>query len=78
MKRCLESWRESYDLVVFCGAPTLDTTDSVVLSGLADVTLFVARSGVTKRNELRNAFTAIKAPVFNQGHLYTVLNAATS
>ena len=78
LKRCLESWRASYDLIVFSGAPTLDTTDSVVLSGLADVTLFVARSGVTKRNELRTAFSAIKAPVSNQGLFYTILNAAAA
>jgi succinoglycan biosynthesis transport protein ExoP len=78
LKRCLESWRGTYDLVLLSGAPTLRTTDSVILSGLADVTLFVARSGVTDRNELRTAFAAIKAPLFNNGLLYTVLNEATS
>jgi succinoglycan biosynthesis transport protein ExoP len=78
LKRCLESWRETYDLIVFAGAPTLETTDSVILSGLVDVTLFVARSGVTDRNELRSAFAAIKAPLFNNCLLYTVLNEATS
>ena len=76
LKRCLASWRENYDLVIFSGAPTLETTDSVVLSGLADVTLFVARSGLTKRDQLRAAFTAIKAPLTNTGLFYTVLNAA--
>ena len=77
-RRCLEAWRGNYDLVVVCGAPTLDTTDSVILCGLADITLFVARAGLTTRNELRAAFSAIKAPVTNQGLVYTVLNAAVS
>ncbi len=52
MKELLARWRRTYDFIVLDSPPVLLVTDPVVLSDLADVTLLVARYGVTSRLSL--------------------------
>lgn len=52
----IEGWRNTYDYVVLDGAPLLPVTDSVIVSPLVDVTLLLARSGLTERPQLQRSY----------------------
>jgi capsular exopolysaccharide synthesis family protein len=55
MRQLLEEWTQSYDYVVIDTPPMLAVTDATILSRLADVTLLIARHGVSTRRSLRRA-----------------------
>jgi polysaccharide biosynthesis transport protein len=59
MRQLLEEWRESYDYVVIDTPPLLAVTDATILSRLADVTLLLARHGVSTRRSLRRAHKSL-------------------
>ncbi|APQ18040.1 GumC family protein [Maribacter hydrothermalis] len=47
--------KEFYDLIIVDTAPTIPVTDTLLISEHADVTLFVARAGVTDKSVLQEA-----------------------
>jgi succinoglycan biosynthesis transport protein ExoP len=59
MRQLLEEWTQSYDYVVIDTPPLLAVTDATILSRLADVTLLIARHGVSTRRSLRRAHKSL-------------------
>jgi polysaccharide biosynthesis transport protein len=59
MRQLLEEWKQSYDYVVIDTPPLLAVTDATILSRLADVTLLIARHGVSTRRSLRRAHKSL-------------------
>jgi succinoglycan biosynthesis transport protein ExoP len=59
MRQLVEEWRESYDYVVIDTPPLLAVTDATIPSQLADVTLLIARHGVSTRRSLRRAHKSL-------------------
>jgi capsular exopolysaccharide synthesis family protein len=59
LRQLLEEWTQSYDYVVIDTPPMLAVTDATILSRLADVTLLVARHGVSTRRSLRRAHKSL-------------------
>lgn len=47
--------KEFYDIIVVDTAPTIPVTDTLLIADYADVTLFVARAGVTDKEVLQEA-----------------------
>jgi Mrp family chromosome partitioning ATPase len=52
----LSSWREKYDFIVLDSAPILPVTDSLTLASLSDITLLIARLGVTEKSQLARSY----------------------
>jgi capsular exopolysaccharide synthesis family protein len=52
----ISKWREKYDVVVIDGAPMLPVTDSHIVNPLVDITLLLARSGLTERPQLQRSY----------------------
>lgn len=61
MREGLQRWRERYDFVVVDSPPVLPLTDPVVLARLADLTLLVARLGITSRLSLARSHRILRA-----------------
>jgi capsular exopolysaccharide synthesis family protein len=59
MRQLLEEWKQSYDYIVIDTPPMLAVTDATILSRLADVTLLIARHGVSTRRSLRRAHKSL-------------------
>jgi capsular exopolysaccharide synthesis family protein len=55
MRQLIEEWKHSYDYIVIDTPPLLAVTDAIILSQLSDVTLLIARHGVSTRRSLRRA-----------------------
>jgi succinoglycan biosynthesis transport protein ExoP len=55
-ERWLSVWREEYDYVVLDSAPLLPVTDSLTLATLSDITLLVARPGLTEKSQLGRSY----------------------
>ncbi len=55
----ITQWRGQYDYVILDGAPLLPVTDSLIVSPLADVTLLLARTGLTERPQLLRSFRMV-------------------
>ena len=60
MRNWVDRWREEYDFVVLDSAPVLPVTDSVTLNTLADVTLLLARSGVTEKPQIYRSYNMLR------------------
>jgi succinoglycan biosynthesis transport protein ExoP len=56
MRMLLERWKSEYDFILLDSAPVLPVTDSVTLNTLADVTLLLARAGVTEKPQAARSF----------------------
>jgi capsular exopolysaccharide synthesis family protein len=52
----LATWREKYDYIVLDSAPLLPVTDSLTLAPLSDITLLVARPGLTEKSQLIRSY----------------------
>ena len=52
----LSTWREKYDFIVLDSAPILPVTDSLTLASLSDITLLIARLGVTEKSQLARSY----------------------
>lgn len=74
MRNGLRMWREQFDFVVIDGSPVLPVTDSVVLSGMVDFTLLVARHKLTERQSLDRSYRLLEAQAGHQ-KIGVVLNA---
>ncbi len=75
MPEVLEALAAEADVVLVDGPPVLVVTDSLILAGLADATVVIARAGTSKRRELARALDSlqqIEAPLVG-----VVLNDAT-
>ena len=60
MKSWLERWKSEYDFIVLDSAPVLPVTDSVTLNTLADVTLLLARVGITERQQICRSYQMLR------------------
>jgi capsular exopolysaccharide synthesis family protein len=60
MRRCLERWRSEYDFVVLDSAPVLPVTDTVTLNTLVDVTILLARSGLTQKPQVARSYNLLR------------------
>ena len=49
-------WREKYDFIVLDGPPLLPVTDGLILHPMADITLLLARNGLTERAQLQRSY----------------------
>jgi len=56
MQEWLAVWRGQYDFVVIDGPPLLPVTDAQIIHPLADITLLLARSGVTERAQVQRSY----------------------
>jgi capsular exopolysaccharide synthesis family protein len=56
----ISSWREKYDMIVIDGAPMLPVTDSNIVNPFVDITLLLARSGLTERPQLQRSYQMLK------------------
>ncbi len=54
--RWLSVWREKYDYIVLDSAPLLPVTDSLTLAPLSDITLLLARPGLTEKSQLERSY----------------------
>ncbi len=61
MKGLAQAWREEYDIIVFDGPPVLPVVDALILSKRVDMTIQVARLGMTSRTALRRANHILQA-----------------
>ena len=61
MRELLTDLREEFDVIVIDAPPVLPVADARVLSEMADVTIQVARLGVTTRTALRRAHELLTA-----------------
>ena len=59
LRKLLEQWRKEFDFILFDGAPVLPVTDSVILSGLVDANLLLARYGATTRQSLERSYSLL-------------------
>lgn len=60
MRRFLDEARGRYDTVIFDAPPVNAVTDAAVLGTLVDLTLLVARAGVTDRRALEHAISQLR------------------
>jgi capsular exopolysaccharide synthesis family protein len=61
MCQAIKLWRSWFDYVVIDGPPVLSVTDSVILSGLVDLTLLTARYQVIEQQALRRAYSVLRS-----------------
>ena len=69
----LGKWKRQYDFIVLDSPPLLPVTDASVLAHFADMTILVARPGVTSRTSLKRAYGLISED--RQARIGVVLNA---
>jgi len=60
MRNWIDRWKKDYDFVVLDSAPILPVTDSVSLNTLVDVTVLLARSGVTQRPQVSRSYNLLR------------------
>jgi capsular exopolysaccharide synthesis family protein len=56
MHELVQSWREMYDFVIIDSPPVLAVTDAQILARESDLTVLVARHGVSTRKSLERAY----------------------
>jgi capsular exopolysaccharide synthesis family protein len=56
MQELVESWRGMYDFVIIDSPPLLAVTDAQILARQSDVTVLVARHGLSTRKSLERAY----------------------
>ena len=59
MRRLLDQWRSEFDFIVLDSAPVLPVTDTVTLNTMVDVTLLLARIGVTEKPQAARSFSLL-------------------
>jgi succinoglycan biosynthesis transport protein ExoP len=59
LRTLVEQWKHEYDFILFDGAPVLPVTDSVILGGLTDANLLVARYGRTTRQSVDRSYSLL-------------------
>jgi len=59
MEEWIAVWRNEYDYVVLDGPPLLPITDARIVHPFADVTILIARSGMTERPQLERSYALL-------------------
>jgi capsular exopolysaccharide synthesis family protein len=59
MRDLLEKWKLHFDYIVLDSPPLLAVTDAEILSDMADMTLLIARPGLTSWKALRRAYETV-------------------
>jgi succinoglycan biosynthesis transport protein ExoP len=75
LRTLVEQWRKEFDFILFDGAPVLPVTDSVILGGLVDANLLVARYGVTTRQSLERSYSLLSGAHGEDRTIGIVVNA---
>jgi capsular exopolysaccharide synthesis family protein len=73
MHDLLEYWKLHFDFIVLDSPPLLAVTDAEILSHLADMTLLIARPGMTSWQALRRAYDLVSLQ--EKSRVGVVLNA---
>ncbi|MCU1314593.1 MAG: Tyrosine-protein kinase EpsD [Acidobacteriaceae bacterium] len=74
MQELVESWRGMYDFVIIDSPPLLAVTDAQILARQSDVTVLVARHGLSTRRSLERAYRKL---VNDQDKVSVVLNGVS-
>ncbi|RMF82609.1 MAG: hypothetical protein D6744_05880 [Planctomycetota bacterium] len=60
-QRCLDAWRERYDMVLLDCSPILPVADARILARLADGTIMVVRDGHSDRRDVLDAIQTLRS-----------------
>jgi succinoglycan biosynthesis transport protein ExoP len=74
MQELVESWRGMYDFIIIDSPPLLAVTDAQILARQSDVTVLVARHGLSTRKSLERAYRKL---VNDQDKVSVVLNGVS-
>jgi capsular exopolysaccharide synthesis family protein len=74
MCQAINIWRSHFDYIVIDGSPVLPVTDSVILSGMVDFTLLIARYKVVEQQALLRAYGILQSQA-GHSNVGIVLNA---
>ncbi len=66
-------WRKKYDFILLDAPPLLPVTDALILNPLADITLLLARIGLTERPQLQRSYRLVTEK--SNHYVGVVLNA---
>ncbi|MGA2456145.1 MAG: polysaccharide biosynthesis tyrosine autokinase [Terriglobales bacterium] len=61
MRQAINVWRSHFDYVIIDGSPVLNVTDAVILSGLVDLTLLIARYNIVEQQALVRAYGILQS-----------------
>lgn len=73
MRDLLDQWKLNFDYIVLDSPPLLAVTDAEILSQLSDITLLIARPGMTSWKALKRAYEMVTPR--EQNRVGVVLNA---
>jgi polysaccharide biosynthesis transport protein len=59
MRTWIKRWKSEYDFVVLDSAPVLPVTDTVALNTMVDVSVLLARSGVTEKPQITRSYSIL-------------------
>jgi capsular exopolysaccharide synthesis family protein len=59
MTTLLDQWKSEFDFILFDSAPVLPVTDTVTLNTHVDVTLLLARAGLTEKPQVTRAYNTL-------------------
>jgi polysaccharide biosynthesis transport protein len=74
MCQAINLWRSHFDYIVIDSSPVLSVTDSVILSGMVDFTLLIARYNSVEQQALLRAYRILQSQA-GQNNVGVVLNA---
>ncbi|GGG92949.1 GumC family protein [Silvibacterium dinghuense] len=74
MQELLREWRRNYDVVLLDSPPILPATDPALLAQASDVTILVARHGVTTCQAVHRSMALLREQIPETGTLRVVLN----
>ena len=60
MRMWIMRWRSDYDFVVLDSAPVLPVTDTVALNTMVDVSVLLARCGVTEKPQIMRSYNMLR------------------
>jgi capsular exopolysaccharide synthesis family protein len=74
MYQAITFWRSHFDYIVIDSSPVLSVTDSVILSGMVDFTLLIARYNGVEQQALLHAYRILQSQA-GHNNVGVVLNA---
>ena len=60
MRSWMNRWKAEFDFVVLDSAPVLPVTDTVALNAMVDVSLLLARAGVTEKPQITRSYNMLR------------------
>lgn len=76
---CFEELKKQYDIIVVDTAPTLLVTDSLIISKVADTTVYVTRSGITEKRLISYSNKlSLDKKVINMGYVVNDIDFTSS